>query len=107
MRTVDELEALTEEFATLSDGEAEAENAYKRRKYRAVVVLTERPTLPDGRKTTVDWREAQAETIATDEAEAYRLAQARLRATKEALLTKRARLDALRSLAANVRAQGG
>lgn len=107
MAAVDEMETLTEEYAGISDAEAEAENAYKRRKYRAVIVLSERPTLADGRKTTVDWREAQAETIAADEADAYRLAQARLRSTKEALLTKRARLDALRSLAANVRAQGG
>ena len=107
MAVVAEMETLTEEYAGISDDEAEAENAYKRRKFRAVITLSERSTLADGRKPTVDWREAQAETIAADEADTYRLAQARLRSTKEALLTKRARLDALRSLAANVRGQGG
>jgi hypothetical protein len=103
----DEMEALTEDYARLSDEEAQAEIDFKRRFSKAIVVLAERGTMPSGSKSTADWREAKANEIADDERARFRILEARLRSTKEALITKRARLDALRTIAANVRSMGG
>ena len=103
----DDLEATTEEFARISDEQAIAENDYKRKLTRALVSLGSVGVMPDGRKSTAEWREAQAAVTAEDECQRYRILDARLRATKEALTTKRARLDALRTIAANVRNLGG
>jgi hypothetical protein len=103
----DDLEHTTEEYARVSDEQAEAENAYKRKYTRALVSLGSVGVMPDGRKSTTEWREAQASITAEDEGARHRILEARLRATKEALITKRARLDALRTIAANVRSMGG
>lgn len=105
LEAVEDLERLTEEFAEISDAEALAENAYKRRKYTLLVTLAnDKPA--DGTKALAQWKaEAKVEVAVADEADAYRLTQAVLRSKKEALLTKRARLDALRSLGASIRAQ--
>lgn len=103
----DDLEATTEEFSRLCEEHAVAENAFKRTHARALVTLASAGTMPDGRKSTADWREAQSQVTSEEEAARYRILDARLRATKEGLITKRARLDALRTIAANVRAMGG
>lgn len=103
----DEMEALTEEYARLSDEEAEAENAFKYRHARSIIVNAQVGTMPNGSKSTADWRVARADLDSEAEGSRYRILEARLRATKEALITKRARLDALRTIAANVRSMGG
>jgi hypothetical protein len=103
----DDLEAATEEFARICDEQAVAENAYKRKLTRAIVTLASSGVMADGRKSTADYRENQAAITAEDEGARYRILDARLRAVKEALITKRARLDALRTIAANVRSMGG
>jgi len=101
----DELEDLTIEYRELCDAEAAAENAYKRTYHRAIIVHSERSTMADGRKVTVSWIEAQASLASEDSQALYRVKAASLRATKEALTTKRTQLDALRTLAANIRGQ--
>jgi len=101
----DELEEQNELYSALCDQEAAAENAYKRTYHRAIIVHSERSTMADGRKVTVSWIEAQAHLASEDSEAVYRVKGAALRATKEALTTKRAQLDALRTLAANIRGQ--
>ena len=100
---VEDLERTTEDYAEISDEAAEAEHAYKLAMHRSVIVLSDRGTKSDGSKATVQWIEAQAYLACADEYRAHLVADARLKATKEALVTKRSRLDALRTLAANVR----
>ena len=88
----------------MCEAEADAEHSYKMRRHRAIIVMSERTT-SDGKKPTVAWIEAQAELQCEDEAATYRVTSAHLRALKESLNTKRAALDALRTLAANIRGQ--
>lgn len=104
-RLSNDLETVTEQYGALCEEEAAAENAFKRRYHRAIIVHSERSTMADGRKTTVSWIEAQASLAAEDEQQVYRIKAAQLRACKEALNTKRAQLDALRTLSANIRGQ--
>jgi hypothetical protein len=101
---LDRLDALTIEYATVSDKAAEAEHAWLQAKAHAAVRLAESGVMANGVKSTVDWREAQAELVASVEGHAHRLAASHLRWLREALTTHRARLDALRTLNANVRA---
>ena len=104
--TVERLDALTAEYGAAADHAAESEHLYRTKRNRALVQEAHDPRpLPNGAKTTADYREAQAELAAADEAYVYRMADARLRTLREALTTHRARLDALRTLSANVRAQ--
>lgn len=103
-RLSSELESALEEYVGLCKAEAEAENEYKRRYHRAVIVHSERSTMADGRKTTVSWVESQAALACEDVQAVYRIKSAGVRALKEALTTKRAQMDALRTLSANVRA---
>jgi hypothetical protein len=56
-----------------------------------------------GIKMPVADKEARADVTASDEFRAWRIAEARRAASREALLSYRARLDALRTLSANVR----
>lgn len=90
------LEDATEGFAQLSDEAAEAEVAYKLSKARAFLTAT-------GPNQT--HRESVALLQAETEYRRYVIADAKLRAQSELLRTLRARLDALRTLAANVRSQ--
>jgi len=101
----DDLEEATEQYRELCEGEAEAENAYKRTYHRAIIVHSERTTRADGTKPTVSWIEAQAHLACEDQEALYRTRSASVRALKEALTTKRTQLDALRTLAANIRGQ--
>lgn len=103
----DALEVTTEEYARISEEAAEAENAYKRKLTRALVALGSSGVMPDGRKSTAEWREAQASITAEDEGARHRILDARLRAVREGLITKRTQLDALRTIASNIRASGG
>lgn len=101
----DELEDATVEYRDLCEQEAAAENAYKRTYHRAIIVHSERSTMPNGNKATVSWIEAQAHLACEDQESTYRVKSAILRALKESLTTKRTQLDSLRTLAANIRSQ--
>lgn len=104
-RLLDDLDALTDEYGRVVEEAAVAESDYKRRLHRSVVVLAERGTKSDGTKSTADWRSSQAAVSAEEEERHWRILDARVKALREALTTKRARLDAYRTFAANVRAQ--
>lgn len=103
---VEDLETTTEEYAQLADAEAIAESIYKDKLHTALVHWAASDTvLANGKRPPVSWCDAQANLTAKNEARTYRLAAAVLRACRESLTTKRARLDALRTLNANVREQ--
>lgn len=99
MALSDELEAETERYADVADLAASAEADYKLAVARTWVGLASA-----GRNITAGERQARAELSAADELRAWKLMEARRQASKEALLSLRARLDALRTMSANVRA---
>ncbi len=99
LRVTNELEQQTYTFADVADLAATAEADYKLRYARAVVTLSTQS------KMTAADKAARAELAAAEQLREWKVADARLKSTKEALLSLRARLDALRSLSANVRAQ--
>lgn len=94
------LEDSTEEYATLSDVAAEAEADFKLKMARAIIGMS-----ASGIKATAQEKQARADLQAAEELRAWKIAEARRQAAKEHLLSLRARLDALRSLSANIRAQ--
>lgn len=99
MRLSAELEDEVYRYAALSDDAAEAEAAYKGKHARAVVRLG----AESGVKSTALERQARAELSAVEELRLYRIAEGRRSASKERLLSLRSRIDALRTLSANVR----
>lgn len=95
----DAIETETERYAGLADAAASAEADYKLRYAETVVRIADshgRMSIPE--------RAARAELAAAEELRRYKIMEARRQASKEALLSLRARLDALRSLSANIRA---
>lgn len=100
MAAVEALDDTTNDFADVADLAATAEADYKLRHARAIVTLSGEST-----KMTAPEKAARAELAAATELREWKLATAQVSSTKEALLSLRARLDALRSLSANVRAQ--
>ena len=97
----EDLEAQTDTYAALADEAAEAEADYKLKHARATVGYA----AADGPKMTAAQIAARVELAAATELRRYKLADARRQATREHLLSLRARLDAMRTLSANVRAQ--
>lgn len=95
----DAIEAEVYRYAGLADAAAEAEADYKLRYARALVRYAD-----SSLKMSIPERNARAELDAAQELRTYRLMDARRQASKESLLSLRARLDALRSLSANIRA---
>jgi outer membrane PBP1 activator LpoA protein len=97
-----ELEEATHIFADLCDEEADAEADWKGALWRATVELAAKA---EGRSNE-KLREAQASLQAGEELfRLYRVAAGRVRSTGAALGALRARLDAYRTLSANVRSQ--
>lgn len=97
---VDELEEQTYLYSTLSETAAEAEADYKRAassKYVQLVSLAA--------KISVVEKQARVDAATDEEFRTWKIAEARRQASREALLSLRARLDALRTLSANVRHQ--
>lgn len=94
---VDLMEEATEAYGDLLELEAQTENAYKRAYNSAYFAY--------GEKGGHDIRRTYADHEAATEREAYRVAQAQVAAQKEVLWTIRNRIDAIRSLNANVRSQ--
>lgn len=101
MEHVEALEALTEEYAAVCERQGNAEADYRIRYHTLVASLASQTD----RKMTAGEREARATVLAETELREYKLATAVMESTKQALYTRRTRLDALRTLAANVRAQ--
>lgn len=97
----DDMETATEELARLSDIAAEAEVNFK---VKWAQQILKAKAAGDG-KSTVSDREAEA-TIATEsELRARIISEARHSVQQDKLRTMRARLDALRTVSANIRAQ--
>lgn len=101
----DKMETATEDFAVLAEEAAVAEHAYKVKK---AVKNLEASTMPgngkDGR-TTVDEREAMVIRDCADELLAHLIAEAKYASAKVILRTQESRMDSLRTLSANIRAQ--
>ena len=95
------LEALTYTYSDLSDLAAETEADYKIKHSRALVGFAADP----GIKMTAAEKQARVDVHCAAELRAWKMAEARRQSTKEALLSIRARLDAMRTLSANVRHQ--
>lgn len=96
----DAIEAETEQYASLSVIAATAEAKYKYIYARALVDMAANQT-----KMTAQERQARADIIANDQYRVYRIEEARRVSSKEGLLSLRAKLDALRTLSANLRHQ--
>ena len=100
MRLSSELEDETERYAVLSTDAAEAEADYKYAAAQRHMLMVDRhPKMP------ANQRERLIDSACDAEYRHYKLSAAKLDATKQALLSLRARLDATRTLSANVRAQ--
>lgn len=97
----DALEAETDQYAGLSELAAETEAEYKLTYARAHVQLASNYTT----KMTVHERQARADLASNDALKVWKIAEARRMASKEGLLSLRARMDALRTLSASLRNQ--
>lgn len=100
LQLCDEIEQQTYLYAEQSETAAIAEADYKVAKSRSYVILTERHP-----KMTASEREMRADLNSAEQMRTWKLYEARRQATREALLSLRARLDALRSISANIRHQ--
>jgi uncharacterized protein YjiK len=98
---IDALETKTEEYAELASKAAIAEADYKR-EYAITVLAVIRDAQE---KLTVDMRTAQVEALTADAHRRFLYAQAVRNSGREALISMREHLDALRTLSASVRAQ--
>lgn len=97
----DAIEAETEQYAQLSELSANAEAKYKLTFAKALVdMAAHHPS-----KMTVQEKQARADLISNDDLRIFKIAEARRASSKEGLLSLRARLDALRTLSANLRHQ--
>jgi len=95
----DALAEATNDYAVLCDDAAEAEADYKEHLARALLAVAQ-----TGTGGTVSERQARADLICAEEFRAFKVADARRQSCREALLSYRSRLDALRTLNANIRA---
>ncbi len=100
-----ELEEGTEQYAKIIEERAVAEADYKERYHTALVRQAETPY--DTVKYTAAQKEARAALVAKEELRRFKLLEAREKAAQQFLISIRARLDSLRTMAANVRASGG
>ena len=96
----DELEEETYRYAELADLAAEAEADYKEKASRTFVAIANMDV-----KMTAGEKSARVDEMTCQELRIFKINEARRHASKEALLSLRARLDALRTLSANVRHQ--
>lgn len=94
------LEDETERYASICTESAIAEADWKYRQARSYIVLTEQ----EGRMTAAE-KDHRVTMANFSEFRSYRLLDARRTASKESLNSLRTRLDALRTLSANVRNQ--
>lgn len=95
----DRMEDDTHLLLDLSIQRAEAEADYKYKYSRSLISISE--------KMPVSSKEARAYLSASEEFRKWQLLLAREKATQQSLLASRSRLDAIRTVCANVRAAGG
>ena len=100
LQICEDLEQETYLYAELSDSAATAEADYKLARSRSYVLLSERHP-----KMTASEREMRADLNSAEQMRNWKLYEARRQATRESLISLRARLDALRSISANIRHQ--
>jgi hypothetical protein len=101
MTVVDALDSQTTRYAELAEHAAVTEADWKLAYARAIVNLSAVQSV----KMTAAEKQARAEDHCGDSFRLWKIAEARRNATKEALLSLRAKLDALRSVSANIRTQ--
>lgn len=94
------MEQATYEYEDRSIEAAEAEADYKYAVAECAVLLASH-----GQKMTVADRQTRIDMQCDQQFRVWKLAEARRQALKETLLTLRARMDALRTLNASIRAQ--
>lgn len=97
------MEAETHRYDDLAREAAETEADYKGAFARAMIATA--AASRGDRSVTANEKEAIATAETITELRVWKLSQAKLAATKEALLSMRAHLDAMRSLSANIRSQ--
>jgi len=95
-----EIEDSTYTYSDLSDTAAIAEADFKFAAARAMIDLADK-----GAKMNAQERQARVDVSAAPQFRDWKIAEARRQAMKEMLLSLRARLDATRTLSANVRHQ--
>jgi len=106
MALSDELAEETRRYADVSELAADHESAYKERHAKAVIHVYEQVGITaDAKKLSASERDARIDLLCQDGYATWKVTGARAEASKQALLSLRARLDALRTLAANIRAQ--
>lgn len=101
LRISDELDDETHRYAQVAEMAAEAEANFKGAYHRAFLEAAD----ADGARVTVPEREARAHLAADEAFRVWKIMEARQDAGKQAQQSMRARLDALRTIAANIRAQ--
>jgi|ETNvirome_6_1000_1030641.scaffolds.fasta_scaffold104699_1 hypothetical protein len=99
LQLVDRLDTEVERFAEVSHERATQEAAHKLEYSSAIV--------HNIGKDTVAKKEAMAHLRSKDTFHAWKLAEAKEKATQQALIAIRTQMDALRTISANVRAMGG
>ena len=92
------LESEVERYASLSVESAELEADYKRKYHRTVLQSV---------NGTVAQKEAAAHLNAAKEFRQWKIVEAQLRATQQALIALRTQIETNRTISANVRASGG
>jgi hypothetical protein len=104
-RLTDALEERTEDYQRLAQAAAEAEAKYRAHHAMCTLAIINGSHDQNGRsKMTVDERAARADAAANDEYRTFLIATAARNSCRESLLSLRANLDALRTLAASIRA---
>jgi len=104
MRLSEVLEEETHRHADLCELEAESEIAFKKRHDTLTIHEANRDALQE-RKVLAAERSARVNLASADEFAVMRINQARRTASKETLVSVRQQIDALRTLAANIRSQ--
>lgn len=101
----DAMEETLGDYATLADEAAAAEHAYKVKKSKETLTASTKPGNGREGRTTVDERDAMVMVACDAEFLAHLIAEARFAAAKETLRVQQNRMDGLRTIAANIRAQ--
>lgn len=102
MEVVDRLDELVGDIGDVGRRAALAGSEYRRKKASMTLAVIEHP--PGGVKMDAKSRDARIELACRDEQECHALAEAEMETIRESLRAHRSRLDALRTLAANIRA---
>lgn len=103
---LDHLEQVTEDYAVAAETAGDAEAEYRIRYWTAFLTAkADGIEQEDGTRAKATEKMAEGHAVVTvaDHLRAYKIAAAKADAIKQALITHRTRLDALRTVAANAR----